>query len=293
MKGFKKVLTGILAATMIFGASMNVAATSGNDENTSANSETVSITIDQSTDADGTTNVTHTYYQIFAATYSGSNYAYYIPAANSALKDAVDAITIEKNGETIDVFGFVQSSDGSRYNVTLNDKIAESDGPAIATALNVPAVTNNAIASDSFGDTVQLSKGYYLITSSLGSGLVLQTIEDQHITEKNSYITTEKTASLTNMSIGQAVTYTIKVKVPASATVGDEITVHDTLDTVHLQMQNDLQAKVGDAIVTLNDGVKKADTETFAKKFTVTELGYLEPGSYKPADSLEAGEVGV
>ena len=28
------------------------------------------------------------------------------------------------------------------------------------------------------------------------------------------------------------------------------------------------------------------------KKFVVTELGYLEPGSYKPADKLEAGEVG-
>ena len=28
------------------------------------------------------------------------------------------------------------------------------------------------------------------------------------------------------------------------------------------------------------------------KKFIVTELGYLEPGSYKPADRLEAGEVG-
>jgi len=28
------------------------------------------------------------------------------------------------------------------------------------------------------------------------------------------------------------------------------------------------------------------------KKFVVTELGYLEPGSYKPAERLEAGEVG-
>ena len=28
------------------------------------------------------------------------------------------------------------------------------------------------------------------------------------------------------------------------------------------------------------------------KRFVVTELGYLEPGSYKPADQLEAGEVG-
>ena len=31
---------------------------------------------------------------------------------------------------------------------------------------------------------------------------------------------------------------------------------------------------------------------TTQKKFIVTELGYLEPGSYKPADRLEAGEVG-
>ena len=28
------------------------------------------------------------------------------------------------------------------------------------------------------------------------------------------------------------------------------------------------------------------------KTFTVTEVGYFEPGSYSPAESLTAGEVG-
>lgn len=42
------------------------------------------------------------------------------------------------------------------------------------------------------------------------------------------------------------------------------------------------QAKTGDEILLMATG----------KKFVVTELGYLEPGRYQPADKLEAGDVG-
>lgn len=40
--------------------------------------------------------------------------------------------------------------------------------------------------------------------------------------------------------------------------------------------------KVGDEIMLMSNG----------KTFTVTEVGYFEPGSYSPSDKLEAGEVG-
>ena len=40
--------------------------------------------------------------------------------------------------------------------------------------------------------------------------------------------------------------------------------------------------KVGDKIRLMASG----------KTFTVTEVGYFEPGSYSPAESLTAGEVG-
>ncbi len=47
--------------------------------------------------------------------------------------------------------------------------------------------------------------------------------------------------------------------------------------------------RVVEGTVKTGDEIKFMATN---KKFVVTELGYLEPGSYKPADKLEAGEVG-
>ena len=48
--------------------------------------------------------------------------------------------------------------------------------------------------------------------------------------------------------------------------------------------------------IKIVEGTVKAGDEIIfmatKKKFVVTELGYLEPGSYKPAEKLEAGEVG-
>ena len=48
--------------------------------------------------------------------------------------------------------------------------------------------------------------------------------------------------------------------------------------------------------VKVVEGTLKSGDEIFfmatKKKFVVTELGYLEPGRYQPADKLEAGEVG-
>jgi LPXTG-motif cell wall-anchored protein len=68
--------------------------------------------------------------------------------------------------------------------------------------------------------------------------------------------------------------HTITVSVPATAQAGDYITVHDTLDE-HLAFKADtlaahIESTTGTE-VTLTDGQKKVDTETFAKKFQITE----------------------
>ena len=237
-----------------------------------------SITINPNKDT-GTVSTEYTYYELLKASINGTAVSYYLPSpAGDTLKGLLDAVTVSG----ADLFTFTKSADGTRWIATINEKsagvaFADSDGEAIAAALNTDAIKAAALATNTFsqsgGSAVAegLDAGYYLITSTLGTKLVLQTLGDVEIETKNEYHTSTKTASKTNMNIGDTVTYTITVHIPATAKVGDEVTVHDTLDE-HLQADlTTLKAKVGETDVTLSDGTKKAETETFAKKFAVTE----------------------
>ena len=71
------------------------------------------------------------------------------------------------------------------------------------------------------------------------------------------------------MNVGDTVTYMITVHVPATAIVGEEIIVHDTLDANLAADLNTIAAKLGEDDVDLLDA-EKADAETFARKFVIT-----------------------
>lgn len=279
MKKMKKIFALALAMMMVFALSISASAAS------------ITITSSAPEGAEDTTE--YTYYEIFRASIDGDNVVYYIPVSTkgTALKTLVDAITITKGEDddatTIDVFSFTQSADGTRWNVTVNDAIEDTDGEAIATALNTSAIKAAALASDKFaqsnGSAVadNLDPGYYLVTSTLGTKLVLQTLNDVSIATKNSYPTNSKSASKVNLNVGDQITYTITVSIPASATVGETVTVHDTLDS-HLAILDDddeiaasaddynITATVGTTAVTLSDATAAEGGETFAKSFTIT-----------------------
>ena len=268
MKHLKKFI--VAALTMFVALAMAIPAF--------ADEGTPSITINDK-DPEGHTSTEYHYYQLLRATIDGDKVSYYLTnGTDDSLRGFLDAVTVDGN----DLFTFTQSADGTRWNVTINKKADntdydDEDGAAIASALNTDAIKGAAIANDTFsqnGGTAvadNLDKGYYLVTSTLGTNLVVQTLNAVTIDTKNDYITNTKTASKTNMNVGDIVTYTVTVHVPASAIVGNEITVHDTLDE-HLAIDaSTIAAKLGTENVTLSDGTKKVDTETFAKKFTITE----------------------
>ena len=228
------------------------------------NSASITIT---DKDPEGHVSTQYHYYELLKASINGTAVSYYLPDSATTLKGLLDDVTITKGGNSVDVFTFTASADGTRWNVTVNDAIDENDGVALAAALNNPQIKAAALADDTFAQTDTgtvtasgLDQGYYLITSTLGTNLVLKTLGQESIQTKNEYHTDEKTASKTNMEVGDTVTYTIKVHIPATYEVGEYVTVHDTLDS-HLAFKtNTLAAHLGSTTgtaVTLEDGTPK------------------------------------
>ena len=294
MKHLKKLGSVLLALVMVL--ALAAPAFAATDSNAPTGDTTTDKTINVGTDGKASITInpgedsntqgvatTYNYYQLLHASIGadGKTVTYYLnDGADDELRSLLDAVTVDNN----DLFTFTQS--GTRWLVTLNKKadgteFTDLDGAAIAAALNTDAIKDKALAKGSFkagtngvANSGDLQQGYYLITSSLGTKLVLDTLGHETVTTKNEYITTEKTASKTNMNVGDTVTYTIKVHIPLTANDGDVVTVHDTLDS-HLQIKMDtIKATYTpeggiETDVTLSDGTKKADTETFAKKFTI------------------------
>lgn len=143
-------------------------------------------------------------------------------------------------------FTLTQSADGSIYTVELVDgNNTEAKAKEIAAWLlaNVPATAaKTTFTSDQTPVTVD--DGYYLITSSLGTNLILAT-SNITITEKNEYITDDKVAETASMTIGESATYYIKVTLPENIDVTKPVVVHDDL-AAELKFNNNVKVCVND-----------------------------------------------
>ena len=202
MKKMRKIFALLIAMVMVLGMSTTVFAGS--------------ITINPPADATGEITTSYEYYEIIKASINGDKVSYYVESpASDTLAGLLDAVTVDG----ADLFTVTKSADGTRWNITVNKKAdntdyTDSDGAKIAAALNTDAIKAAAVAHDSFaydsasGEAVadNLDNGYYLVTSSLGTALVLQTLGDVEIQTKNTYPSTGKTASKTNMEVGDIVT---------------------------------------------------------------------------------------
>ena len=134
--------------------------------------------------------------------------------------------------EGTNLFTVTKAADADKWYVALKD--SSTTGEAIATALNgiKSSFPSGTFAQTEPGGTATkegLAPGYYLITSTLGDVLAVQTLADITINTKNDYPTVDKTIPDTDKSaqIGDTITYTIEVYVPESAC--DKIVVTDTM----------------------------------------------------------------
>ncbi|MBE5830935.1 MAG: isopeptide-forming domain-containing fimbrial protein [Butyrivibrio sp.] len=266
MKGIKKLLTGILAATMIMGASVTAFA-----------SENASITITNENNNTGEVKeITYTYYQILKAdiknvSNSGENNAdqegtaaYYVES--QALADLLKATNL---------FNVAESKLDTRWNITAKEGIT---GSQVAEALNTDAFKTAASATGTFSNangvaSTAVEPGYYLILSSLGTAAVVQTLGDVTINEKNTYPTiTKKDDRDVDCMFDEIkpIVYTIEVAVPASVAEKD-ITVYDVA-TKGLTLYPTATAKVGEDVLgtyTWGEGVANEDGSKFTYALTI------------------------
>ena len=266
MKKFKKLLALMIAMVMVLGLSTSVFAGS--------------ITISRDETYEGSDGRTYTAYKVFDAVYdslSGTNTQddkepAYTPAdaavAYTMATDSPWLTAMQAAGQTW--FDVKLAADGSVYIVTAKTGITESDAPAIAAYLkqNLPSGLTGTTVTP--GTAATVDDGYYLIVASDGATNLTLVTTDVTIVEKNTYISTKKETAETSYSVGDIVTYTATVDVPADASLTDPIILHDEMNAV-LAFKNDVKATLdGAAFTGFTVSTTAADSCTFEISIPVT-----------------------
>ncbi len=305
MKGIKKLLTGILAATLIMGSCLTVCADEGTGSTTAADtSATITITPKATTVDEvkkGTVEtITYTCYQILEASAPAGavdkNTAISYFLNNDTKGNALKALLADGEGAK---FTATLTADGSKWIMTSS----ETDGEAMRNALNTDAIKAAALSTATFSydkttgkaTSEKLDPGYYLVVSSLGSVVALQTVGHVEIEEKNDYITTLKTVSKTNWNVGDNVPYTAEVSIPTSTKVGSDVILHDTMEAGKLKFNNDVKATIAGgefAGFTVATSGLKDTTCTFEVTIPVTDalLGKKIVFTYSAEITSEAAD---
>lgn len=257
MKRTKRIIAILMTLTMILSMTIAMSATVfAADDHT--------ITINQN-NTDGTAGAeSYNLYKIFDVTKT-SDASQHVTTEGGPGEDSGFSYTISTSNPWFSVLGSVSGgawtpatgqnwvtltkSAGSStlYNVTWDpNKNSETDAKEFADFLRT---NKGSIAADktatSDGDkaTVQVSDGYWLIDSTLGTNLILATT-NINIDTKNTYPTTEKTVAATNYNVGDMVDYTITVNLPATVDYTKPVIVHDTMDGVLALDASSVHAKV-------------------------------------------------
>lgn len=279
MKKFKKIFAALAASALVAAMSFTSMAAA-------------SITIDSNLNADeGTETTKYTYYQMLKASVSGDNVAYYVE--NAELKEAIAGLKsdLDGDGKAEEALFTVSGKTvaGNRWNVIPSDDLknlidthSEVAAEKLATAFKT--IKDKAIVKADFdrgtdgtgpATATNLTEGYYLIESSLGTVLAINTVGNDNITitEKNEYPSLTKTGSRSTASYGEEITYTVVVGIPASV---DEkpITIIDTMTkgltpvtkTVGGENILDVKAVVKETNATVNVSVGEADVAADGKQ---------------------------
>lgn len=234
MKKFKKIFAAIAASALVAAMSFT--------------SMAASITINSGAPADGIDTTTYTYYQMLKASISGENVAYYVEGEDSTYADEISKLKADLDGVGEEDALFTVSEKtvaGNRWNVTPSANLttliqsgevgkaeaANKIAAAFKTLIDKDLVTGkNFTSKKGKAEATNLDPGYYLVESSLGTVLAVDTVGDVRITEKNAYPRDAKKVAERSVITGRNITYYITVDVPASVIDTETITVHDTFE---------------------------------------------------------------
>lgn len=235
MKKFKKIFAAIAASALVAAMSF-----------TSMAATTVTV---KRNEQSGTVNTTYTYYQVLKASVSKDkkNVAYFVE--DEKLKDAIVGLTVKVNkadGTPEEKALFKATPAGTKWNVVptdyLTSLIKNNEANAakdIATAFqkikgSIPNKDKGVFEIEDGKPTAELEDGYYLVESSLGTALVLETAGAKdgtlEITEKNEYPSDTKVVKAPSVMTDDSATYYVTVVVPTTVDPEKKIIVHDKLD---------------------------------------------------------------
>ena len=295
MKHLKKMMALALAMVMVLAMSITVFADTNTDPETPGGGDTPTATVSTpgitikpnitsgiTENGDSDVTITYTYYKILTAdigedptgapNQTGGKVAYYVTSSTQAV-----AIAGLKTSDNKTIFNVTEVEGANKWYVELNTD-TNATGEQIATAFNdatfLANFTEETYANTNGGDAVlpNITAGYYFIKSSLGSKMAVQTLTEVEINEKNEYVTDDKTIPTTdqNSQIGQEITYTLTVNVPATAT--EQIVLTDTMSK-GLTFKEIKSQKIGttDATAAQQGTVSAVSAaENDATKFTIT-----------------------
>jgi fimbrial isopeptide formation D2 family protein/LPXTG-motif cell wall-anchored protein len=164
------------------------------------------------------------------------------------------------------------AGDSTKYNVTWAGANTEDAAKAFADWLLAnkgEIAADKTMESNGTAATAEVSDGYWLITSTLGTNLVLAT-SNITINTKNEYVTDEKAVAKTNYNVGDQVEYTITVNLPASIDYTKPVIVHDTMDNVLALTESSVSAKIGEDNFT---GIQLVKSDAFGTDHDSTHTG--------------------
>lgn len=193
-----------------------------------------SITITPNVPSGGSSTVeVYNAYKIFDATFvaGGEGVAYTISSDSSFY----GFFSAENDYVTL-----TATADPTVFSVTKKDGF--TDAAALATALQSYIANNNIAATQTSSgneDTITgLANGYYLVTDTLGTALMVQTLGDVTVATKNAYPSLTKVIVNGNADVesvtanrGDEVNFKITVTIPATADPAKDIIIHDELPT--------------------------------------------------------------
>ncbi len=241
----KKLVSLLLALALVFAVAVASAST---------------ITISRDSSFAGTNGRVYTAYKVFDADV-------YLDGENTTADTAT--VTYDPNGPIAytmandspwasiittasqNWFDVKDAADGSKKIVTMKNNVSvnTATAQAIATWLKNNKPADNLI-EDKYtitpgGGAVTVDKGYYLILANDGATNLTLVTADVEIHEKNTYITTTKTSAQTDYNVGDTITYTATVTIPADTNPTNPVILHDTMDAA-LKFGGSATAKIRD-----------------------------------------------
>ena len=189
--------------------------------------------------------IDYTWYRILEADIDTDPTVTQATGATSTPGTAAYYVTTQARADELEetnLFNITKVDGQNKWFVELKDDTTTAD--AIIAAIEAstfdltafPTGDFDKAAGETSAESGNLNAGYYYITSSLGTKAAVQTLAPVTINEKNSYPSINKEDDKETMAIGDTITYTISVVIPASVdeqpiVITDTITNGLTLNT--------------------------------------------------------------